>query len=839
MQYPSFAEYSEALQSGLATALADPLLGRGELRMRGPGQPVAHSGSFALTFEVAVDGKTYAVRCFHKHSNSLHERYRAISEHLRAIDSPYFVNFEFQPSGITTESGRYPVVRMEWAEGETLATVVAHHREDVNALQQLRVSLRRLAAHLRQHGIAHGDIQPGNIIVQGTSGLRLIDYDGMFVPALEPLTSAELGQPNFQHPWRRPWNFEASLDAFSFALIDLALDALCHRPALWDQTGSDADAFILRADDLANPSASPVFRVLASVPGLEQRVRQFAAICASPFDRVPAFEDFLAGRNVPPVSVVFSGDVILPSRRAYASVYDVVDASNFARCCAHVGDCVELVGRVVRVVTSREPEPGPRCLRLEFAEHSHDMVCLKVWPDALASLDAVPDETWVGQWVSAVGLVDPVYSDGDGEHRRKDVSISITDPSQLHRLSEDEARSRLRAQSAPATAALGGSGGVRTDRVDTFAAAPVAEIEVDVETPAVSDLAVSVDAPAPAPSATPAAESGTAPPGVVRKHVPLRVRPWRQWIAAGLLATLAAYAFVAVREAWLRTSSDTVEGASAAGQAGDAARTPMASVRPTWQRADSELESQSKLAPAPFPLQTLAGTLDLAAATTGGQRVLLLDGEPVLGLRDDVIVLAHRSVFSDREIIVGFTQCNGDSVPCSLKQPFWLEVQDSLAPNVWRVPDLWVGADAGPVTTDADGIRVDLGVWNGERRIATLTAAGNIEVTRKRQPVKPLSRADCATVAQAAEACAGSRDCSSFETSAQPIPPKIRARLTRVYHESTGLDAVAFRELCVQSCQFGLTPSRSFIRQHVCNGAPPGQWVANDPAAGPWEITRP
>jgi hypothetical protein len=29
--------------------------------MRGPGLPVAHSGNFALTFEVAVDGKHYAV----------------------------------------------------------------------------------------------------------------------------------------------------------------------------------------------------------------------------------------------------------------------------------------------------------------------------------------------------------------------------------------------------------------------------------------------------------------------------------------------------------------------------------------------------------------------------------------------------------------------------------------------------------------------------------------------------------------------------------------------------------------------------------------------------------
>ena len=307
MHYPSLAEYSDALQLSLGIALSDPLLARGTLRSRGPGQPVVRSGNFALTFEVVADGRSYAVRCFHKPSDSLQARYAAIGSHLRRIRSTCFVDFEFQPSGITTESGTYPIVRMDWAHGQTLAAFVAAHRADTDALQQLRMSLRGVSRELLRHGIAHGDIQPTNVIVQSATQLRLIDYDGLFVPQLAGLQSTELGQRNFQHSGRRGRHFDASLDSFAFSLLDLTLHALCRRPELWEQSDSDADAFILRAADIADPASSPAFSLLASVPELEQRVRNFAAICAAPFDQVPTFEDFLEGRNIPNRPVVFTG----------------------------------------------------------------------------------------------------------------------------------------------------------------------------------------------------------------------------------------------------------------------------------------------------------------------------------------------------------------------------------------------------------------------------------------------------------------------------------------------------------------------------------------------------
>jgi hypothetical protein len=207
-------------------------------------------------------------------------------------------------------------------------------------------------------------------------------------------------------------------------------------------------------------------------------------------------------------------------------------------------------------------------------------------------------------------------------------------------------------------------------------------------------------------------------------------------------------------------------------------------------------------------------------------------------LRDDRIELAHRAVYSDREVVVGFTQCNGEEAPCGLRQPFWLELSAGSPPSVRRVAGLWAGSRNGAVSATNHGVRIALGVWNGESRVATLTTAGDIEVARTREARGKLGRTDCDAVAASLEACARSRDCRSFAGGARLIPQTQRSRLTRIYHETTGFDAAAFKGLCVRSCQLGLTPSRAFIRANVCSGARAGQWSADDPAAGLFEGGR-
>jgi hypothetical protein len=258
-------------------------------------------------------------------------------------------------------------------------------------------------------------------------------------------------------------------------------------------------------------------------------------------------------------------------------------------------------------------------------------------------------------------------------------------------------------------------------------------------------------------------------------------------------------------------------------------------VQPVAPVNASRLESQEVLSKARLPLATSAGSLAIGHADESTAKpAVLLDGAAVPGLRNDAISLTYRAVYSDREIVVGFTRCNGTVAPCGVQQPFWLDLRPGQPPTVRRATGLWVGpgTGAGSVVASGKGVQVDLGVWDGERRSATLTKAGDIAVARRREPSRPLNRAECATVIAAAESCAASRDCGSFRSSARSIPTSRWERLTRLYHETTGLDAASFRALCARSCELGLTPSDNFIRQRVCSGAPPDQWPPDDPAAG-------
>jgi hypothetical protein len=309
-------------------------------------------------------------------------------------------------------------------------------------------------------------------------------------------------------------------------------------------------------------------------------------------------------------------------------------------------------------------------------------------------------------------------------------------------------------------------------------------------------------------------------------------RTWRRWswATATFLAALAIFAFLDRQE-------PSAPDPSQVDATDERQPVPVTTTTadPAAHSVTSRLVSQEVLNKSQLPIATVAGTLTIGSAGVSDARpIVLLDGHAVPGLRDDAISLARRAVFSDCEIVVGFTRCNGKAAPCGLQQPFWLELRTGHPPTVRRATGLWVGSGtgAGAVVAAANGVQVDLGVWNGEHRSATLTAAGKIAVARKREPRRSLSRADCATVIKAAESCAASRDCSSFKSSARSIPSSRRERLTRLYHESTGLDATSFRALCVRSCELGLTPSDSFIQRRVCSGAALEQWPPDDPAAG-------
>ncbi|MGE5269088.1 MAG: hypothetical protein ACM3JG_05375 [Thiohalocapsa sp.] len=296
-RYPEIVDYNEAVQNP-AHSFRDAELRQGRIEVNGLGLPVALSGGFALTYMMRAPRRKLAVRCFLREIPAVQQKYAAIAGACRALKSRYFVDFEYLADAMVLHGAAYPVIKMDWAEGETLGMWVERNHANARALGRLREAFAALATYLEQHKIGHGDIQTGNVIVS-REGLRLVDYDGMYVPGMPPEFGCECGHRHFQHPLRTTAHFGPAIDRFSFLVVDLTLMALIEDPALYGRFCRGGEAIILHGEDFADPEASPLLRLIAQRPGLAAAVRNFAAVCRGDISAIPTLSEFRAGRNIP------------------------------------------------------------------------------------------------------------------------------------------------------------------------------------------------------------------------------------------------------------------------------------------------------------------------------------------------------------------------------------------------------------------------------------------------------------------------------------------------------------------------------------------------------------
>lgn len=438
--YPSLEQYQQTLQNHKAF-LIDPELKNGKISMSGLGMPTALCGGFALTYSLQCQNRKYAVRCFHKKSDALELRYRAISKTLKALHSDYFLQFEFQPKGILVDGTSYPIVKMEWATGDTLGQFLEDHFSEKQFISNLKQSIHSLSSFLSRAGIAHGDIQPGNVVItrQGNS-IHLIDYDGMYVPDIRNLSSSELGHRNFQHPGRSARHFNSSLDKFSLISLYLALKALEEDPLIWTDTNSDPDAVLFRSNDYSNPENSITFSRLYKIASLSRDIQNFAAICKTPFESIPSLEDFILGRNIPQHFIIISS-LAQPSKPVrYVSQYPVLDGTDYSFCKRYIGDKVELIGKI-HSIKKEEMINGDPYLYLNFGDWRTDIVKIIIWPNELKKFKSMPDQSWIGKWISVTGLMEPPYSHPRNKYTH--LFVNLADTLQLHIIPENEALYRL------------------------------------------------------------------------------------------------------------------------------------------------------------------------------------------------------------------------------------------------------------------------------------------------------------------------------------------------------------------------------------------------------------
>ena len=186
-------------------------------------------------------------------------RYEAISRHLESARLSYAVPFSYLPTGIKVQGRHFPLLKMEWVQGESLSSYVGRNLGYPDKLLYLAKAWVQMVADLQSSNIAHGDLQHGNVLVVDDR-LRLIDYDGMFVPALAGNMSRECGHRNYQHPARTEFDYGLYLDNFSAWVIYLSLVALAVHPELWSNHRGGDESLLFRKEDFLQPGSSALLR---------------------------------------------------------------------------------------------------------------------------------------------------------------------------------------------------------------------------------------------------------------------------------------------------------------------------------------------------------------------------------------------------------------------------------------------------------------------------------------------------------------------------------------------------------------------------------------------------
>ena len=264
MQYPLISEYLAAIRD--AHDNLDKLSHLVPV-LDNYGEPYRSSGAFAVVFKMKDEqtGKCYALKCFTEEQEGRAEAYHKIAEELEFVDSPYITSVKYLEKEMFVDSNceneEFPVLLMDWIEGETMETYIAANYADTHAMSMLCYRFCKMAVWLRSQPFAHGDIKPDNIMVRPDGTLTLVDYDGMFVPAMKGQKSPTIGTKDFSHPLRTIDDFDETIDDFALASIALSLKAISLNPSLLKTYGA-SDRLLFSAADYLDLSKSKTFTAL-------------------------------------------------------------------------------------------------------------------------------------------------------------------------------------------------------------------------------------------------------------------------------------------------------------------------------------------------------------------------------------------------------------------------------------------------------------------------------------------------------------------------------------------------------------------------------------------------
>lgn len=425
----SKAEYQQLLQNP-SIYLTDPRIRTCQVE-KDPytSLPKARSGGLALTYQITINQKKYALRCFHKIAQNRESHYQSITKFLTTHPSTTLIKTEFQPQGIRYQDKYYPITLMEWIEGESLGTYLFRNINNRASVQNLLDKFQRLVQELERLQIAHGDLSHSNIFIS-SGNLVLIDYDGMFVPDLKGRRSMEIGNINFQHPTRSELHFDSTIDHFSEILIFLALKALTLSPALYQKYGLGTEGLLFKQSDFIEPNSSKLIADLEQLPSLLSYVQNFKRLCHSSITSIPALRDFIENRPIEVTNIDYKEPVY--SLEVGSWPLDATDIQNLLR---NETNSVVVIGRIDRIRKGFTWNGDPYVF-LNVGIWPKQSFTIVIWSNVLELLKAAgrqPDD-FEQKWISVSGVIS-IYTERP--------QIVLESPADIAIITEIEAKERL------------------------------------------------------------------------------------------------------------------------------------------------------------------------------------------------------------------------------------------------------------------------------------------------------------------------------------------------------------------------------------------------------------
>lgn len=293
--WPTSSQYAQSLQnpSFSISKSCDPLLNIEFLKNPNVNYPsIIHgAGNFGIVFKYVKDKNQNALKCFTRGSPNIQKRYYEVSKAIGNNNVPSMIPLQFFPDSIRVVNKPkefFPSVSMGWVNGQTLNTFVVDNLSKPDKLRIIAKNLVDSVISMQASQIAHGDLSSDNVIVEKNGTIHLIDYDGMYVPALEKLGSEELGHESYQHPKRGRY-YGVKLDNFSILVIYSSLMALIKNSAYWKYNQNDPDKMLFEVSDFVDPSKSSILKSLKAEGG---KLKKLATLIEDFASQTPDWDGF-------------------------------------------------------------------------------------------------------------------------------------------------------------------------------------------------------------------------------------------------------------------------------------------------------------------------------------------------------------------------------------------------------------------------------------------------------------------------------------------------------------------------------------------------------------------